>query len=748
MRTGIGSRASALALAISTMPGLAHAQSGMEGDDAFRTGPTRSTEIQEIIVTAERRAQSIQDSSLSISVLDETALSSVSEARDLGTLVSGLQITNGGVTLQSFIRGIGDYGSSAINQSAVAYNLDGVYVANTAEVSTQFYDLQRVEVLKGPQGTLYGRNASAGAINLIFNPPRLGEVSGEITAGIGNYDSYQLTGALNVPLGENAALRLAGNWLKRDGYLSDGTEDDDQISGRAQLLVQPSNGFSIRISGSIAHRSGLGPGAVPLLAGVPKFSGTINAVSNAAKLANAPRTFTPGAGLPPADYFTQTGLLRDMFVDIDQREIHAEVRADLGFAELTFIPSYRSADSSIGTYSSGAIFLNEEDIRQESYELRLARDFGVIDLVVGGYYLNLDQDTTAQIFQSQFVIVDQAADLGTKSYAFFGQATVNATDDLRLIAGVRYTNEDRSIDAFGVNSTAFGTPPDTFDVDSRVTFKKWSWRLGIEYDVAPDNMLYFTASSGFKSGGFNVFEPTPTFSNAYQPETLHSYVIGARNQFFDRTVQFNVEAFYWDYKDSQQNRLAVTPSGALQLATFNAASAMLYGFDADLLVRPTPNGTISATLSYLHTKFDEFLFETPFPSNPAANGCVLDNSGPFTVDCSGFPLPRAPRWSGSVGYVHIFDLSNGGNISIGGDMQFASSRFIGAEYIPALNVSGYARFNAQIGYNHPRGALSISAYIRNIGNEQIPRGGSLRDGVIYADVSPPRTYGLKLTTQF
>jgi iron complex outermembrane receptor protein len=750
MQTTFRRGVSLLALALSATASFAQPAFAQGADDQTRSGEAAVVEegITSIVVTAERRSENIQSSSLSISVLSAEALSAVDDARDIGALVPGVEITSGGVTLQSFVRGIGDFGSSSLNQTAVAYNVDGVYVANTAEVSPQFYDLQRIEVLKGPQGTLYGRNSSAGAINLIYNSPELGELSGNADAEIGNYDYHHLSGGINLPLGDVAAVRVSGNWLERDGYLSDGSDDDEQAAGRVQLLVEPSSDISVKVTGSLSHRGGAGPGAVPINIGLPKFTGPVDATANAIRLLNAPNDFTPGAGLPPATPFTQTGLLRDMFLDIDQQELHAEINANLDGTQITFIPSFRWSDSSVGTYASGAIFLNQEDIKQNSYELRLAREIGSLDLVVGAYYLDLSQLTAAQIFQSLIVSVDQVADVDTESYAFFGQGTLSVTPEFRLIAGARYTNEDRSIVAHAENTAILFGSVDVFDIDNSATFKKWSWRLGAEYDLTADNMIYVTASKGFKSGGFNIFEPTPTITNAYQPETLYSYVIGARNRFFDNTVQLNFEGFYWDYKDSQQNRLAVTPSGALQFSTFNAASATLYGVDVDLIVQPTSNDTFRAAVSYLHTEFDEFVFNTPFPSNPASNGCALDNVPPFSVDCSGFPLPRAPKWSGMAGYQHVFDLSSSGDVTLGGDMQFSSKRYIGGEYIDDEIAESYIRFNADLTYTTPSGNVSVSAFIRNIGNEQIARGANLRGGIVYAEVAPPRTYGLKVSTRF
>jgi len=700
--------------------------------------------INEIVVTAQRREETIQKSSLSISVIDADAAAAITDAKEIATLVPGVQISQGGSTMQTYVRGVGDFGSSALNQSAVSYNIDGVYVADTATVSTQFYDLARVEVLKGPQGTLYGRNASAGSVNLVYARPELGEAGGFVLFEAGNYDFIHGSAAVNVPIGDIAAVRASGNIVRRDGYLSDGTNDDRQEGGRLQLLVQPSDIFSFRLSGDYAKRSGRGAGSVviPRQGTNKKFTGGINLADNLARLAIAPAAYTPGAGLPP---LAQTGLNEDTFIEMEQYNLNAELTWDMGFAELTFLPAYRKSDSSIGTYSSGSPFMNQEDIEQQSYELRLSHEADWGNIIVGAYYLDLDQTTAAQVFTATYITADQIADLGTQSIAGFGQATVNLSDSIRAIAGVRYTSEDRSIDATDITNNV--------DFASEVTFNEWTWRAGLEFDLSPDNMLYATASKGFKSGGFNIYEPTPTITNAYQPETLYSYVVGLRNRFANNTVQFNLEAFYWDYKDSQQSALEFTPAGNLQFSTFNAASATLYGIDADLIIQPTRNDTFTASVAYLEAEFDEFILNPPFPTDAASNGCALNNTTPpFSIDCSGFRLPRAPRWSGNASYRHVFEFANGSDLSLGASMDFASSRHLGINYVSNELVDGYIRLNAEASYAFGADQrYKVTAFIRNITNEEIATAGNqagLSPNLIYAQVAPPRTYGVSLRAGF
>lgn len=717
-----------------TTPSIAQSVEAAESTDSG---------IADIVVTAQRRTESVQNSSLSISVLDKKDLQKVNDAKDLATLVPGVQISNGGSTLQTYVRGVGDFGSSSLNQSAVSYNIDGVYAADTAAISPQFYDLARVEILKGPQGTLYGRNASAGSVNLVFARPEVGKLGGTASFEAGNYDYIHGSAALNVPLGSQGALRVSGNYVDRDGYLSDGTNDDKQRAGRIQLLVEPNDVFSIRLSADIANQHGRGGGSVliPRQAGNGKFTGAIDPENNAARLAVSPVAYTPGSGLPPV---ALTGLLKDTFVDVDQTNVSAEISLDLGAGSLTFIPAYRKTDSSIGTYSSGSPFLSQEDNAQHSAELRYSYDADWGNIIVGGYYLDLRQVTAAQVFTASFITANQIANLGTKSKAGFGQTTIRLSDQFRVVAGARYTSEDRSIAASDFTNNV--------NFSSAVTFNKWTWRAGLEYDLSPRNMAYVTVSKGFKSGGFNIFAPTPAFTNAYQPETLYSYAAGLRNRFLDNRVQFNIEGFYWKYKDSQQNALAFTPAGNLQFSTFNAASATLYGFDADLIVKPSRIDTFTATVAFVHATFDEFLLATPFPTNPASNACTLNNAvPPFTINCSGFRLPRAPKWSGTASYEHVFEIAGGSELAVGGSLDFASGRSLGINYVANEQAGAYIRFNADATLRFDDDRFAISAFIRNITDEEVPIAGNqagLSPGLIYAQVAPPRTFGVRLTAGF
>jgi iron complex outermembrane receptor protein len=342
-----------------------------EGDEPFG----------EIIVTAERREESLQDSSLALQVLtaDELERANLTQVHDLNTLVPGLQIGSGGNAPQIYIRGVGDFAASALSNPAVAVNIDGVYVARPQAVNSLFFDLARIEVLKGPQGTLYGRNASGGAINLISNRPSLNGVEGYIGVTYGNYDNKQLEAAVNVPFGQTVAARLAVAAVDRDGYLSDGTDDDGRVAGRLRVLWEPSASTSLMLNADYATESGKGPGYVmlPHQPGTDEWTSTSSAQANARLAAQPPIGFL----LPPT--------VDDSFRDNEFWNVSAEFETDLGFATLTVLPAYRHAEYAERNYPAGLRnTLPGTTAEQVSLETRLGNSSDRLTWVIGGYFFD------------------------------------------------------------------------------------------------------------------------------------------------------------------------------------------------------------------------------------------------------------------------------------------------------------------------------------------------------------------------
>jgi iron complex outermembrane receptor protein len=714
-----------------------------------------------IVVTAERREQSIQDSSLALQVIspDELERANITQASDLNTLVPGLQIGAGGNSPQIYIRGVGDFAASSLSNPAVAVNIDGVYIARPQGFNSQFYDLERIEVLKGPQGTLYGRNASGGAINLVTRRPQLGEATGYIGLTYGNFDTKQLEAAVNVPLGDSLAARFAVNAVDRDGYLSDGTDDDERVAARARLLWDNGGAVSLLLNADYAWEGGKGPGYVML----PAPPGTDPWTSASDPRANAQIAATPPIGflLPPVGI--------DSFRRNEFWNVSAELEADLDFATLTLLPAYRNADLSERNYPAGLRYtIPGTDAEQTSMELRLANTSDALSWVLGGYFFDENQDTEQRIFQGQFQDTIVYATPRIRSYAAFGQTTLNLTDQLRAIAGLRYTYErNRLAGEIYTNVPPFPVPPEVLPLlqnafGGQTHFDKLNWRAGLEFDASPDSMVFATASTGFKAGGFNQ---TVAPEDTYDPERITAFEVGMRNELADGRVVLNFEGFWWRLRDSQIAHVKFDPLGNINLVTDNAGSAEIKGANVELQAAITDNDVLRFFVEYNHARYQQFAFDTAFSIfgtplfNPASTGCPV--SAPFpgssfgtqaaTIDCSGFAMPRAPRWSGSASYQHTLDLPHGDSLVFDAAVQFSSRRWLGFDYVPTELEGGYASIDATVTYTDPSGRWSLAAYARNLGNEAYRTGAGVHafaPPLTYATIAPPRTMGVRLRLSF
>ena len=735
----------ALGIALAAMPAMAQ-QAATAAAPAANPAATPERGIGEIIVTAQRRAESVQKSSLSIQVLgkDDLVRSGVSTARDLNNLVPGLAVSQGGTWTQTFIRGVGDITSNAFGSNGVMYSIDGVVIDRSTSISPNFFDLERIEVLKGPQGTLYGRNSTGGAINLLSRRPE-GTLGGYVNVEAGNYDSVNVTGALNVPVSDTLKLRGAFQVARHDGYLSDGRNDQDQRSGRLSALYTPSSDVSLLVVGDIQHMGGKGPGGAlyPVPAGASPWTGPSDPLVTS--------KLPPIAILPDAS---------KAFMDGNFRNIMAEANVGLGFAKLTMVGGYRYVSLNATTAQPGFTTGYSETAKQASFEARLGNQTPDLKWVVGALYFDEKQSATLVPMISKnipFLYANVSTPyLPTKSYGLFGQATYSLTSALRVIGGLRYTHEDKAMQGSFTDLSVANAGSVALTGSS--TFSRVTWKAGAEYDVAAHSMAYATVSTGFKAGGFSAIASA---NNTFKPETLTSYVAGLRNRFLDNRLHVNVEGFYWKYKDYQASILQPQPNGFTGTATINAGAATIYGMDLDVVAKITPNDTLRFVGEYLHTNFDSFTFDRSTSGLVAGktSGCAfvgaprVVGTGPVqTLDCSGFPLQRSPALSGTASYDHVFPLANGGNVDLKGTVSFAASRWIGIEYVQTELARPYATVDGDLTYHAPGDRFTLSAFVRNLGNKAVYSNATMQPlsggSMLFTTINAPRTYGLRASVNF
>jgi iron complex outermembrane recepter protein len=733
--------------------------------------------IPEIIVTAQRREESLQRAAVAVTAItgDDIVAAGVSDTANLNRLVPALQVLpSGGGAMNFYLRGVGTLQATAYGENPVAYNFNGVYISQPTAAAGAFYDLERIEVVKGPQGTLYGRNATGGAINVLPKRPELGKFSGDATVEYGNYDSKKILGAVNLPLGATAALRIAGQWVDRDGYLSDGYDDEKGQAARASLLFKPSDRWSAMLMADYFHQGGKGLGSV-----VVPSSYNPNAAPIGARIGGAdPRSLAEvrqwADSTLPAPPFCPGGLVSsgcvgaakgDGYIDSTFYGVSATIEADLGFANLTVIPAYRRSEPEYRFYSIG--FLGEEsrNDEQKSLEARLASNGeGRFSYVVGAYLFDEHQHADEYYAPGALSTTRTDPALDTTSKALFGQATYHVSEAFRLVGGLRYTEETRKQAVSVAAGNIFDPNPPLSEppFSGHLDFHSVTWKAGLEWDAAAHSLVYANAATGFKAGGFFAAAAP---NNSYAPEKLTAYTLGSKNRLLDNRLQANIEVFYWDYKNQQITFIGGidTPTGiGTGAVTVNAGQAHMYGTELELLFAATRNDRLGVTLQYLKGKYDSLAYNELSPTGgPVRTGCATTNLGPanpgtpdpaqiYRTDCSGKPTLNSPEWTSNLSYEHTFMLGSGYVLAPGVRARIETSREITIDYIEETKQEAYTITDAYLTLTPPSTRWSLSAFVNNIGDETVKASAVPHPilQTVYSAVRPPRTYGARFGYHF
>lgn len=708
-----------------------------------------SEHLPDIVVTASRRTESAQKSSLALQVLDGEDLQrlGVTQLRDLTALVPAFNVGSRGAFTQIYVRGVGAFVTTPLDESPVAVNLDQVNLSSPAGIGGMLFDLERVEVLKGPQGTLYGRNASGGAMNIVTRKPELQAVSGYIAAEAGNYDLKLIEGALNIPIGNAFALRGAFQLVDRDGYYKDNSGDDVHQSVRLHALWRPGGNVSLLVTGDYTHIGGEGEGyAIFPRLDRDDYIGLLDPrVAAVLKAANP--TLRP---------------LSRPYQDNSSYGVQADLAIDLGAARLNIIPAWRRTKLDFETSGSGSVYAVRSTEPQKTLELRLSsvKGDGLLEWVVGGYYFHVKRNAFyISDFDPRNQLTIESGDLKNESIAAFVDATVSLAARLRVLGGIRYTHETK--DQVGFTDTTSRGVRLIAPSQGDLSFNKVSWRAGIEYDLAPSAMAFLTVASGFKAGGITL-TPGPDgtannpFSNTSGPEVLTAYTLGLKSRMFDDSIQLNLEGFIWNYEDQQITQNGpVNPVGTLGRVVVNVPKApTIYGVDASIAWKASRSDLFTFDVAYLKTRYDELVLVGSARSSSATTGCVIQ---PATdprlrlLDCSGFPLIRSPRWSGTVGYQRTFELNQAGRIIAAARTQFSSRYYTGIDYLPSQIQESYTNTSVDVTYEAPGRRWSVTAYVRNLEDEAVStasRAHSFATAVTFDVLNPPRTYGVRARLNF
>ena len=726
----------------------ANAQQSPQVAPVPTAAPDDSNALAEITVTAARREETAQRAALDLAVVsgDEIQSQGVSQPEDLIKLVPGIKLTNG-TTTSIYVRGVGETSVNLNTQSAIAVSVDGVYIGRTSAVNGNFFDLQRVELLKGPQGTLYGRNASGGALNLITNKPT-DDFGGYVIEELGDYDLHRTTAAVNLPVSSTLAFRIAVFDSKHDGYNSDGTDDENQRAGRLHALWKPNSDVSLLWTVDDSHIGGNGAGNLYYTTGSERIGSSTSPQALATRAAQGLAVLGPQG------------------VDIHNWSTSGQLDWNLGFATLTVQPGYRHQEyflSSPGIVSPG-------NAHQYTGEMRLSHSDDKFKYVVGLYTFDEFLAYNYHLYQDQGFNLDtyqQIPEFDTRSKAAFGEATYSVTERFRVTGGIRRTDESRNIQIstnwYGAGF--FGIPPAdggsvaiepitglptghyAYAYTAERTFLNTSGKVGLEFDVAPESLLYATLSTGFKSGGFSI-SPPPT--NIFLPEKLTAFTVGMKNRFLNDSLQLNVEAFDWHYTNQQVSHLGFDINGAAGFVTDNAGSSNIRGGQIDTTWRATHEDTISLTAEYLWAYFKTYTIVVPFPDK---TGCSFTPTTVFgrnvlDKDCSGFRLPFTPKYSGTLNYSHQFSLGDRGSLTAGSTVQFATQSNTDVNLTPLTVSHGYVAPDADLTYRTPENKLFVTTYVRNITDKQILNGANTQFIPATVDYRAPRTFGVQIGVHF
>ena len=576
-------------------PDAHHPVNGQPHDDGAEANQ-RGLDV--IMVTAQRREESLQDAALAITAVsgDELVAAGITDPTQLNRVAPALVATSGGgANAGYFIRGVGNFTNNGYTNPAVSFNIDGVVIGRTSSTIASFLDVASIEVLKGPQGTLYGRNATGGAINVNPAHPRLGVTEGRIMASYGNYDAVQAEGMLNLPLGDQVAVRLAAGMQNRDGYNSDGTTDADDLALRAQIYAELTDTLNVRLSADYSTQQGVGPGTsiqgFYRFAG-PNVPGRLDLPVPAWTFVPAPANVSaPHTGLhtPEALAFSATvagAPLHSPFVgyaypfrDDEYWGINAEINLELGDVDLVVVPAYRRSE--LDNQFNGPPFkaaINQDVAEQYSVEARLTGSTGPVDWLLGGFWF--DEQVIGQNSFNQFGTVSHNSfDSQTESLAAFARVTLNLSDSLRLVGGLRYTDDSRSIDARATATTGVcredpvGRPPNcshvpTFPVG--LTLQETLSQIPASFFPAANPQTAFNPNGAigvgqaFPYGPLNIFAPATPGPGALVVITPNVIQQTAG----DSEVTFRVSA---EYDVTPDNLLYATFENGFRSGGFNLA---------------------------------------------------------------------------------------------------------------------------------------------------------------------------------
>jgi iron complex outermembrane receptor protein len=767
-----------LLMAGSALSSAAHAQTG-------ETPPQPASEqsgITDIVVTAERRASSVQDTPIAISAFggDTIAAQGITNVEGLTQIAPSLQIYSEQINNEEYIiRGIGKSNEDLTTDSGVAVNINDAYIAQSGEANAALFDIERVEVLRGPQGTLYGKNAVGGVINIITRKPG-DELEGYVTAELGGLGRRQFEAAVSAPIVEDKlSARIAGFSLHTSGAYRNLTTGNrangiDTQALRGSLRFTPNDDWEINlvVDYSKVDQDGVLKSAIVDVPGTPlilkdffqaPYPTQEENIRSGRSNVEGEQGIRQWGGVLRIDRFTGAGTVSLLSAYRGERSYNVEdvdrTAAELNnfmatqktwatSQELRFVSDDAGPLSMGGRlhWSAGLYWFHEEGWRDQQIFLFGCTpnsqpcdpntpddpDDGLIGPGSPDY-----QNSTASFLQR----------INTDSFAAFSEVKFDLTDTLSATAGLRYTNETKKFGlvASSVAAVPGGDPFSLFQPEGDFqTVRKKTWtsftpKFVLAWEPTPDIHAYASYARGFKSGGFNGQASVIADTEPFEPEIADNFELGLKTDLLDRRLRINLAAFYIKFDDLQVT--GVSEAGTI--ITNNAADARIKGVEIETVIQPFDGFTLNGSLSLLDAKFRDYAIEV---FDPTIQG------GPpfFILDLNGERLPNIPKYSASIGANYQYKMGDGSKIYLGADAAFKGNTLTNEL---TLRANSHTVVNARVGWSSANGHWDISGWVRNLTNETYYVGGgaipdfnktTTRVGL----VSDPRSAGVTLKLSF
>lgn len=696
--------------------GLATVSVVLPGVSSAQERTAESAVLEEVVVTANRRAQSLQDVPLSVTAFSAEKLKDlrIVSTIDIAQFTPGLTFaaTAGeGQKTNVVMRGVGTATASEILEGNVAMYMDDVYMSSTSGLTSDLYDVERVEVLRGPQGTLYGNTVTGGLIHYISRLPSQ-QFNAYTNVELGNYGQKRFEAAVGGGVSENLSVRLAGIWNQYDAYIENtiGTDRNAAKAGgaRLQALWTPSDSVSILLRGRFSDNNpNTGPSFKPRVAYLNPATGlgepvpaTLNFFNRCAGCDAAGNPNSISSGSIWTISANQPG-------DLDVRREGYGVKADfkIGSATLTSITDWEKVDKFYLEDSDAAPLKTVDQFsdtvaEQFQQELRLSGSADSLIWNLGAFYL--EREVTS-LFAVDFRGSNGAfptwrSDGNTKrkseNKSAYGQVELPFAGNWSAVAGLRYYEETADDNILNTRLLANGTRTTVANPTATTSFSNWAGKVGLEYRPRAGTLLYGTYSKGVRPGAFQNPGVVPAgVSPLVKEEQLGAFEIGLKTDFDGAPVRLNASAYYYDYKDMQTRAFLGTQS-----FTFNK-DAKVKGVDLEVQAKPTDGLDLFLTLGWL-------------------DGTVPDMPRRGLTGVRDTELPNAPKITASAQGRYTWQLGSGAEFFSLLSASHRSAAFSEVENNPVQRVPGYTLVNARAGYRAPGGGWEAGAYVNNVFEEE------------------------------